>query len=296
MAIWGSSYVVIQSGLRDTTPLLFSSLRALPAGVVLVCAALVRDCPQKAAWRPGFRDFSLIALLGVLTTTVFLGTMFWGTSLVGPGLSSVLINTQPLIVAFLARIWLGERLTPWQWVFVAVGFLGIVLIAMPSLLAGQKATLTGIGLLLTGALSMSAAMILAKPLYQRQDLYWATGWQLIAGGVLLLGLAVLFEDPGRTRWTFRLFLAAAYLSLVGTAAAALIWFSLIRIHSVSRLATFGFLIPVFGVALAWVIYGERINAWSGTGIGLTVGALYYMGRTEAFRVRRIKEGNRAGSP
>jgi len=273
MAVWGSSYVVIKAGLRDTSPVFFAALRALPAGVLVL---LLKGVGRRsdALRRPTARDALEVAILGSLCTALFFWGMFVGTPIVGAGLAAILINTQPFFVAVIAFFFLGERFGLKKTAFLVMGFGGVVLISWPRLQAGYSTDLFGVLSMLGAAFGFSVGLVLAKPLYRRMDLYWVTGWQLVVGGLELLLLAFFVEDLSETAWSARLLVSAGYLSVVGTAAASLLWFRLIRHHPVGVLASYAFLSPLFGLLLARLVYGEAFTAPTTLGMGLILLGLY----------------------
>jgi len=273
MAVWGSSYVVIKAGLPHTSPIFFAALRALPAGIViLLWRAINKD--RLNPRRHSISDWLQVMLLGFLCTALFFWAMFFGTPVVGAGLAAVLINTQPFFVAVIAWLFLSEHLNCRKTVYLIVGFMGVILISWPKIRMGYSTEFLGVAAMLGGAVGFSVGLVLAKSLYQRLDLYWVTGWQLLLGGLMLLSLAFMLEDISKTLWSPRLLVATGYLSIVGTAAASLVWFRLIRHHPVSVLASYAFLSPVFGIIFARLIYKEAFTAWSFSGMALIIIGLY----------------------
>lgn len=279
MAIWGSSYVIIKAGLQYTSPVFFAALRALPAGLLILLLSAFRSNSMPHSHR-SLRDWVMVSLLGLLCTTAFFWAMFAGTPLVGAGLAAVLVNTQPFFVAAIAYFFLSEHFGWKKVIHLLIGFSGVFLITWPKIESGFSADLFGITALLAGAFAFSVGMVLSKSLYRRLDLYWLTGWQLVIGGSVLLVLALLFEDVSSTLWTAPLLAAIGYLSIVSTAVASLIWFRLIRFYPVSVLASYGFLIPLFGIILARVFYNEKFTVWSISGMTLILVGIYGVEREQ----------------
>ena len=276
MAVWGTSYVVIQAGLRDTTPAFFASLRALPAGIAILVFDRLRP-GRKPVPALTLREGLHVTLLGLLCTGVFFWAMFAGTPRVGAGLASVLVNTQPFFVAGGAYAFLGESLGLRRMASLLSGFMGVVMISLPRMFAGPAGDFLGIGILLLGSAGFAVGLVLSKRLYQRYDLYWLTGSQLTVGGLALLVMALGFEDISATRWTPSLLWAVLYLSLLGTGITSLLWFRLVRFHSVATLSAFGFLSPAVGVVLAWLVYSEQFSPLVLSGMFLVLAGLYGMG-------------------
>jgi len=276
MVVWGTSYVVIQAGLKDTTPAFFAALRALPAGIGILLFDRMRSERTRIP-ELSLRDGMQIFILGFLCTAVFFWAMFEGTPRVGAGLASVLVNTQPFFVAGGAYAFLGESLGFRRMASLFSGFSGVVLVSVPRMSAGMAGDYLGVGILLLGAGGFAAGLVLSKRLYQRYDLYWLTGWQLTVGGLALMAMALGFENVTATKWTPSLISSVFYLSLLGTGITSLLWFRLVRFHSVSTLASFGFLSPAVGVVMAWLVYGEQFSTGVVFGMALIMGGLYGMG-------------------
>lgn len=280
MAIWGSSYVVIKAGLYYTSPIFFAALRALPAGIIILLWHAIKEGGGTSE-RHSLFDWFQVLLLGFLCTALFFWAMFFGTPIVGAGLAAVLINTQPFFVAVIAWLLLSEPLGCKKTVYLLIGFCGVILISWPKMGLGYSTEFLGVAAMLGGAFGFSLGLVLAKSVYKRLDLYWVTGWQLVLGGLMLLVLAFIMEDISATVWSPGLLASTGYLSIVGTAAASLVWFRLIRYHPVSVLASYAFLSPVFGIIFARLIYQEAFTYWSISGMTLIILGLFGIERDGA---------------
>jgi drug/metabolite transporter (DMT)-like permease len=129
MFLWAICFPLISIGLSYAPPLQFAALRSFVAGAALLLpgALLCRASPSdRGAW---------LALIGVGLTSTGMGFagMFLAGGLVSPGLATVIANSQPLIAAILAYFVLGGQLGPIRIQGLSLGFLGILLIALPGL-------------------------------------------------------------------------------------------------------------------------------------------------------------------
>lgn len=276
MMVWGSSYVVIKAGLRETTPFYFAAMRAIPAGLVLLAASRRAD-PPAPLMPVGLGNWLRVISLGLLCTGLFFAAMFAGTPMVGAGLAAILINTQPLFVSVLAFLLYRERLGAMKWASLMVGFLGVAFVVWPKLGSGPTPEAKGMVILLSGSLCFAGGMTLSKALYARFELLWLTGWQLLIG-LFLLACAAVFENAGDTTFSGRLLGLVTYISFLGTVLPSVVWFRLVRFHSVSVLAAFSFLSPVVGVILAVLIYGETFSTIVVLGMLLVILSLFGMSR------------------
>jgi probable blue pigment (indigoidine) exporter len=184
-AVWGSTYLVTTEFLPPGRPLLTATLRALPVGLVLTAHA--RELPTGEWW---WRS----AVLGVLNIGAFFALLFVAAYRLPGGVAATAGAIQPLVVAGLARALLGEPLRSIASVAGATGLFGVGLLVL-----GPEAALDPVGLVtaLAGTLSMAAGVVLTKRWGRPTRLLTATGWQLTAGGVALLPVALLVEAPPR---------------------------------------------------------------------------------------------------
>ncbi|HEY3409171.1 MAG TPA: DMT family transporter [Propionicimonas sp.] len=255
-AVWGACFVAIQWGLRDAPLLWYAALRALAAGGALLALAGVQHRPQPV----GRRAWALLTGLGVINVTVAFAAMFGGVAGLATGTAAVLANAQPLLILLPAWWLYGERVAARTAIALVIGFAGLVVVALPG--GGGS----GAGLSLLAAAAITGGTLLSRRL-QGMDLIVATAWHLLIGGAALAVFAAITEGPPAINWTPRFILSLAFLSLIGTAATTVAWFTEARRSRLDALSTWTFLTPVFGIGIAAVVLGERPGGW--TAIGLT---------------------------
>ena len=133
MLLWAVCYPLITAGIAYAPPLSFATVRAVVAGASLILIALLLRRPAPR----GVGTWAMLAVSGVGATSLGFFAMFYAAGLVSPGIATVIANSQPLLAAVLARIFLGERLAPRGRAGLLLGFIGIVVIASPQLFAGE---------------------------------------------------------------------------------------------------------------------------------------------------------------
>ena len=273
MFFWALCFPLISSGLADSPPMAFAALRAALSGAVLIAAA---------EWlgRPAIGGRSLwggLVLVGLTATSLGFFGMFYGGARVSPGLATVIANTQPLIAAVLAVGFLNEHLSVLQrWGLVA-GFGGIVLIGAPGL-SGTDTQLLGFVFILLAAVGIAVSNVVLKRLAGRVDILRAMGWQLLIGAVPLAALAASIEDVSSIDWSWRFVVILTVLSVFGTSAAFVLWFTLLRSSSLSQLNVFTFLTPIFGLIMGLAFFSEQLHALEPAGIGLSLLGIYAVSR------------------
>ena len=182
--IWGYNWVVMKVGLRYSQPFTFAALRAFlgsSSSLFILLAVLRRPL------RP--RALGLTAALGLLQTTGFIGLVMWALVNGAAGKTSILTYTMPFWLLLMAWVVLGERLRRFQWVAVALAFVGLMLILSPWRLHGGFSELLTIG----GALCWAGSAVVAKMLRKRHevDLLSMTAWQMLLGSLPLILVALL---------------------------------------------------------------------------------------------------------
>lgn len=253
-AIWSSAFVATKIGLHAAPPLWLATLRFLAAGPLMlgVDVMLGQGLP---AWS---RSLGILALLGLLNNTIYLGLTFVALQTVSAGLVSVLASTNPLMTALLAHPFLGEKLTWRKVVGLGLGFLGVMFI-MQHRMGGTMDAPLGMGIALAGVLSLVIGTVIFKRFRFDQSLLVVNGVQVTAGGLALLPFALLTEDFGRIVPGEELFYSVAYLGLVVSVGGTLLWFYLLRTGTASTVSTYHFLNPALGLFFGWLVLAEPVS-------------------------------------
>lgn len=276
--IYAVCYAAIEAGLALAPPLRFAGLRAAIAGATLLAALVVLRQPLLPARRlwPG------IALIAAFGTSVAYGAMFLSPGRTGAGIASVLGNLAPLLVVGLAAVLLGEPVTGAKLRALALGLVGVSLIAYPAITGPARAGVLGAALPLIASTGRAFESVTVKRLRVGHDVVRVAGWQLLAGSVPLLLLSAWVEAGAAPIVWSRTFVALLlFLAVVGTAFTTSLWYWLVQGDEVGRLSLYLFLIPVLGLALAVAVFGERVSALELTGVALTLVGMWAVARDAA---------------
>lgn len=267
MLLWAACFPLITAGIEFAPHLTFAALRAILAGVVLTALALAlrRPLPKEG------RVWAMVAVVGLGATSLgFLG-MFHAAEFVSPGIATVIANTQPLLAAGLAGIVLNERLTTRGKAGLALGFAGILVIASPQLFSdGQNNYILGVAYIVLAALGITVSNVLIKRIAGNVDALMAMGLQMLIGSIPLILGAWAMEEPTAIQWSFTFIGALVGLSLFGSALVYWLWFSVLEKAPLNRANAFSFLIPIFGLTMGTLFYGESLGWSQLIGIALTV--------------------------
>ncbi len=260
-AIWGSSYIVTTQVLPQVDPVTISLLRALPAGLLLLL--YVRVLP-KGRWIPK------MFVLGALNFSIFWSLLFFSAHRLPGGVAAVLGAAQPFIVIFAARGLLGAPIKPLSLIATCTGLFGIGL-----LLLTPAAKLDALGIIagFAGAASMALGIVLSRKWQPPVDTLTFTAWQLTAGGLLLIPVAI-FAKVDLAALTGPNLAGIAYLGLIGAALTYLLWFQGISKLHPFAVSVLGFLSPLTATALGWGILGEALGPLQITGMVIALGSVF----------------------
>jgi len=260
-AIWGSTYFVTTEFLPQGFPITLSVLRALPAGLLLLL--LVRQLPPPA-W------IGRVLLLGAFNFAIFWVLLFISAYRLPGGVAATLGATQPLIVLLLARLALGHQIRPLSVLAALTGLGGVALLVL-----GPNAALDPLGVAagLGGAVSMAAGTVFSRKWQPPVPPLTFTAWQLTAGGLLLVPVALIAE-PMMPLPDGRALGGLLYLGLIGAALTYLLWFRGIARIEPAAIAMLGMMSPVTAVLLGWLALGQNLSGLQMIGVAAVLGSVW----------------------
>jgi len=258
--IWGVNFVVIDEGLRDVPPLLLTALR------FLACAPLALIVPRPTAKLRFVLGYGLV--LGVVKFGLLFSAMANGMP---AGLASLVLQLQALFSLGLASLLLGERPTRMQAAGALVATAGMGLLAT----GGTGGSVALIGMLMTigAAAAWACANVIVRASGETRPLSMLV-WSSLVPPLPLLGLSTILDGPhdvahALSHLTGRALLAIAYVAYLSTLVGFGLWNRLIGTYSVSRVAPFSLLVPIFGLTAAWIALGEPLT-WRLAGCAVLV--------------------------
>ncbi|MER9416705.1 DMT family transporter [Mesorhizobium sp. M0306] len=269
-AIWGSTYVVTTQFLPNFSPMTVAMLRALPAGLLLL--AIVRQLPTGIWWLRSF-------VLGALNISIFLSMLFVAAYRLPGGVAATVLSVQPLMVIFLAAALLASAVRPLAIVAALVGIAGVALLVLTP---NATLDLVGVAAGLAGAASMAFGSVLARKWQPPVSLLTFTAWQLTAGGLLLVPVALLFE-PSIPIPTGANLLGLAWLGLIGAALTYVLWFRGIARLESAVVSSLLFLSPVTAVLLGWVLLDQTLTLPQIAGVVFVIGSIWLAQRPNRHR-------------
>ncbi|KAM0949844.1 putative EamA domain-containing protein [Dioscorea sansibarensis] len=273
---WGTSMVAMKEVIPKTGPFFVSAVRLIPAGALLIGFAALRGRKQPA----GFLAWISIILFGVVDAACFQGFLAEGLQRTSAGLGSVIIDSQPLTVAILASLLFGESIGAIGVAGLVLGVIGLLLLEVPSLSFEGSSSIWGSGewWMLLAAQSSAVGTVMVRWVSKYSDPVMATGWHMLIGGLPLLVLSILNNDPAMkgslSELTSGDVLALLYISIFGSAIGYGVFFYNATRGSLTKLSSLTFLTPMFASIFGYLYLGETFSNLQLLGALVTIVAIY----------------------
>lgn len=271
VVLWSTGFVATKYVLNSAEPLTYLAIRM--ACVVALMAIIV------AFTRPKWLDRTAIGhsmVAGLLVHGFYLG----GTAVaishsIPAGLSALIPGLQPILTSTLANRWLGERVTPLQWTGLLLGLAGVVLILHNRPMSGEA----GWGWLASG---VSLVSITLGTLYQRRycnAIDWRAGNLVQYSAVtIFFGIGAWLFENNVVHWTTEFVLALSWLAVVLSIGSIGLLYWLIRRSAATSVASLFYLVPATTSLMAYVLFGEKLDAVAIAGMTACAAAVFLVNR------------------
>ncbi|WP_026572936.1 DMT family transporter [Bacillus sp. UNC438CL73TsuS30] len=280
--IWGFSWPLYKVALAYTPPILFAGMRPLIGGILL--STILIPQWKKIKWRENWRTYCISALLN---TFLFFGLQTIGLNFLPGGLFSVLVYFQPVLIGLLGWLWLGERMSIIKITGLVVGFLGVAAVSSEGFTG--HVSILGIVLALATAIFWAIGVIYVKKVSHKVDSLWMVGLQSLIGGMVLTGIGIVTEDWSSIVWNGKYLFGLSYGSILGVAAAYILYFKLVNSGEATKVASFTFLVPLIAVLVGTVFLGEKFTYSLLVGLILIVISIYFVNHSGKKHELKTKE-------
>jgi drug/metabolite transporter (DMT)-like permease len=257
--IWGSTYLGIRVGVRTIPPLLLAGARSALAGAVVFLVLRIRGVRA-----PTLREWGHAAVAGVLLLSFGNGLVTWAEERVPSGLAALFVAATPLYMALIDALRpRGQRPSRGAAAGIALGLLGIGLLAAPDRSSLETVRLSDVVALLGAGLAWAAGSLYVRHAGRPEHRLMGAAQQMVMGGACLLvvgwmrgetaGFTLAVVDRAGA-------VAFAYLTVLGSIVAFSVYGWLLVESTPTRVSTIPYVTPVVAVILGWLILGETLNA------------------------------------
>ncbi|MGY3550107.1 drug/metabolite transporter (DMT)-like permease [Bradyrhizobium sp. USDA 4472] len=269
--LWSTGFIGTKYVINNADPLTYLAIRmAVVVGLMAIIAGITRP-----KW-PDRVGIAHSAVAGILVHGFYLG----GTAIaiahsIPAGLSALIPGLQPILTSTIANRWLGEKVRPVQWAGLVLGLGGVALILHERPMTGEA----GPGWL---ASVVSLVSITLGTLYQRRfcsHIDWRAGnlVQYVAVTIFFTAGALLFEDRV-VHWTREFVLALSWLAIALSIGSISLLYWLIRHAAATSVASLFYLVPAVTALMAYVLFGEKLDALAIAGMTMCAAAVFVVNR------------------
>lgn len=263
--LWSTGFVGVKLGLLYALPMTFLALRFAFVVALMLPIALVSGAP----WPASRQQFAHIALSGMLLHAGYLSGVFLSLHLgMSAGLIALIAGMQPILTAFAAAPFLGERVSAREWLGLFLGLGGVTLVVI------EKVTLAGLSQSALASALLALLSITIGTVYQKRfcgafDLRTGSVIQFVSAALVVLPFAIAIESL-RVVWTGEFIFALAWLVIVLSIGAISLLNLLIRRDAATRLASLFYLVPPTTAILAYFLFGETLSVAALTGMAFAI--------------------------
>jgi len=275
--MWGVNWPLSKYGLQYAPPILFSGIRTLIAGVLLLFVALPKL--RELRWRQTWPIYVISAVLNII---LFYGCQTIGIAYMPAGLFSAIVFLQPVLVGIMSWLWLGESMNPLKAIGLVLGCAGVATISAGGF-TGSISVL-GIVLALASAVSWGVGTVYVKKVGERVDPIWLVTIQLLLGGVVMTAVGSGTESWADITWNATFIGVLLFISIFAIALSWLCFFRLVGSGEASTVGSYTFLIPLVSIILSVMFMGESVTVNLVIGLVLIVVSILLVNRTPKAKV------------
>ncbi len=274
--LWGTTYLGLRIGVTHFPPFLFSMIRFLCAGPILIVFMLTAG---KAPW-PDKKTLINQAVSGFFMITMGVSVVGWGEVYISSGMAAIICSVMPIWMILINLLITRDEQPNW---LVALGLLtglsGIVLIFGEHLVEfSDPHYLTGIVMTFLANICWAIGSILVKKKNHNSNPFLNAGLQMFFGGIFLIPFSLLWDDYSSIRFSEEVVFALVYMVLIGSVAAYACYSYAIKKLPITIVSLYAYINPVVAVLLGWLVLDEKLNAMIGLAILVTITGVYFVNR------------------
>jgi drug/metabolite transporter (DMT)-like permease len=262
---WGITYAMLRIGMQHSPPFFYALVRTAAGGFLIALLALIwrRPFPR------GARLHATIAVSSLLNYALFYAGMNYGVTYLSAGETAMINYTGPFWIALLARIALGEPLTPRRIVGLTLGFIGVALVVAQNLSPSSEWHWPAFFAVLVAAVSWGGGSVYFVRYLQGVTLEWAVALQSLYASVPLAALWLVAEGGRLADGSAAFWGTMAFSVLMSSFLAQLAFFAMLRLRETVVVGSYVFLVPVCATISGVVLLGEPVGPLTALG-GLCV--------------------------
>lgn len=282
---WGSTYLAIRIGVKDSPPLIFAGIRFLIAGTLMLgyCKLKGHALPRE---RNDIKNMSIVGLLMLLGGN---GLVVYSEQWVSSGIASLIIATVPLFMAVIEYFFLRNiRIDLKCAVGLLLGFGGVSYLVLGDS-SGEAINISGLLLLLMAALFWAAGSVYSKTIKFRGHIFANIGTQMLAGGIGLTAAALLRGEFRQLHFTTNSVLAILYLIVFGSIIGYSCYIYLLQKWTAAKAGTYAYVNPIVAIGLGVLLLKEPFSISVLVSVVIVITGVILVQSSKAEHIKEIQK-------
>ena len=276
--MWSSAFTSARIIVADAPPISVLAIRFAISGTIAIIIARVLG----QSWRLSKAEWRATLIFGICQNAAYLGLNFVAMQTIEASIAAIIASTMPLLVALAGWLVFKERI-PWLGVAgLVAGIAGVVMIMGTRVGAG--ADWTGIAFCVAGVLALTIATLAVRNVASGRNVLMMIGFHMWIGSAVL-SVVALGTETWSVNYSLSWAAAFVYTILVPGLAATWVWFLLVGRIGAVKAATFHFLNPFLGVAIAAAILGEQLALSDIVGVAVIAAGIYAVQRAKVVQTK-----------
>lgn len=266
--VWSSTYLAIRIAVRPGsgfTPFAMGALRMLIAGLILLGLAYV----QKQRIIPTATELFRLAVSGIFLWVGGNGLVNWAEQVADSSFAALMVSSSPIVVAIINAILNRQRPSTWLMGSLFLGFGGLSVLSVPSILKGNPLELYSTLALFCVPVLWACGSVLQTRRPVELHVMVSSAYQHLCACVAFTLIALIRGEPF-PHPTTEAFWAWSYLVIFGSVWSFTSYISSLRLLPIHIAMTYAYVNPVFALFLGWFILDEPITVWTLLGTALVV--------------------------
>ncbi|WP_339105923.1 DMT family transporter [Haloterrigena salinisoli] len=255
--MWGTAFPAVEAALSSMPPLLIAAVRFDLVGLFMLGYALMTT----ESWQPSTRgDILAIVGGGILFVPVGQGIWYIGQELTTSALSGLMASLIPLFTAAWSWVLVPEdRVTGESFAGLSIGFAGVLLVLIPGATPLFSQGVLGKLLLFVSAIGTALGSVLIRRAENGISTPAVTAWSMLLGAGLMHVLSpAIGESLSDVTINATVVLAVGYLTVVSTALAYIVYFTLLNRRSAVEINLVHYLFPVVAIVAGYILFGDTL--------------------------------------
>jgi len=274
--IWGTTYLVLRIGVTQFPPFLFSLLRFVCAGPILLIVMLTIG---KQKW-PDRKTMFNQAVSGVFMITLGISMVGWAEVYISSGVAAIICSMMP-IWTILINVTVTKDEKP-NWIIIlglATGLSGVLLIFGEHLSEfSNRNYQVGIAITFIANLCWAIGSIWIKKKNQNTNPFLGAGLQMTFGAIALIPLSLVLDDYSSIQWSTEVIYSLIYMILIGSVGAYACYSYAIKKLPMTLVSLYAYINPIVAVVLGWLVLNEKLNGSIVVAILITIAGIYIVNR------------------